>query len=140
MDFDEILKTLKEEYPHGHPDFIPMTLDEIRLHSLKNFDYAAGGDPLGNFERVGIIQSLYPNVDHSHPAVVALDYSLKQFDAAMHMIDQGYEGEVENIETRLRDVTIYSKLARILFYRYPIVAWLAKKKAKREREKAERAG
>jgi len=99
---------------HGHPDFYKMTEDEITLHSEKNKDYAQGGDPLGNFKRVGVILSQYPGLNPSNPAVTALVYMLKQLDAALWMLSQKYEGQVENVDTRLRDVHVYAKLARIL--------------------------
>ncbi|MCK9524506.1 MAG: hypothetical protein M0R49_01070 [Limnochordia bacterium] len=113
-DFCEVEKKLDELYPHGSPEFIPMCLEEMELHSAKNADYAKGGDPLGNFKRVANILSNYPNLDPSDPMVVCIIYALKQFDAALWMKSQGYDGEVENIDTRLRDVHVYAKIARIL--------------------------
>ena len=104
---------MSKEY-HGHPDFYKITQEEIELHSSKNKDYAQGGDPLGNFKRVASILSLYPGLKPSTPIVVALIYALKQLDAALWMLSQGYEGKVENIDTRLQDVHVYMKLARIL--------------------------
>jgi hypothetical protein len=99
---------------HGHPKFYDLTKEEIELYSAKNKDYAQGGDPLGNFKRVSAIKSLYPNLKWDSPTGVALGYMLKQLDAAFWMLAQGYEGEVENVDTRLRDVHIYIKIARIL--------------------------
>lgn len=98
----------------GHPDFIDMTLKELELHSAKNKDYAGSGDPLGNFKRVAKTLGQYPNLDLSKPEVVALVYMMKQLDAALWMLCQGYEGKVENVDTRLTDVHVYAKLARIL--------------------------
>lgn len=98
----------------GHPDFYKLTEDEIKLHSEKNSDYARGGDPLGNFNRVSAIKCLYPGLPWDSPAGVALGYMLKQLDAAFWMLAKGYEGSVENIDARLRDVHVYVKLARIL--------------------------
>ena len=98
---------------HGHPDFYTMTEQELKLHSEKNKDYAQGGDPLGNFKRVAHILSAY-DLDLSKPEVVAIVYMMKQLDAALWMLSQGYEGEVESVDTRLQDVHVYAKLARIL--------------------------
>lgn len=98
----------------GSPVFVELTQDELRLHSEKNADYAKGGDPLGNFKRVSTILGLYPKLKLDDPVVVALTYMMKQLDAALWMLAKEYEGEVENIDTRLRDVHIYAKLARIL--------------------------
>lgn len=98
----------------GHPYFLLMTEDEVRLHSEKNKDYAQGGDSLGNFKRVASILANYPNLDLAKPEVVALVYMMKQLDAALWMLCQDYEGETENVDTRLRDVHVYAKLCRIL--------------------------
>lgn len=105
---------MKKTNFHGHPDYLALTEDELKLHSAKNQDYAKGGDPLGNFKRVASILSNYPGLDPSNPVVVDIVYALKQLDAALWMLCQGYEGEVEDIDSRLRDVHIYIKIARIL--------------------------
>ena len=99
----------------GHPKFKQLTEEEIKTHEEKNADYAGGkGDPLGNFHRVAKIFSLYPGLDLSNPTVVAEVYKMKQIDSILWMLSQGYEGKVETIGKRLADVSIYSKLARIL--------------------------
>jgi hypothetical protein len=98
----------------GHPLFKKLTEEELALHESKNTDYAKGGDPLGNFKRVGSILSLYPGLDLSKPICVALVYMLKQLDAALWMLSQGYEGKVENIDSRLQDVHVYAKIARVI--------------------------
>ena len=110
----DAINTLVEELSGGHPEFIKMTLDELLLHNAKNKDYAQGGNPLGNFDRVGSILALYPGLNPGDPTVVSLIYMFKQLDAALWMLSQGYEGDVENIDTRLRDVHVYAKLARII--------------------------
>jgi len=97
---------------HGHPMFYQLTQEEIELHSAKNKDYAQGGDPLGNFKRVSEILGIW-GFDIP-PELVALIYALKQQDAYMWMLSQGYEGEVETIDKRMQDDHIYKKLARIL--------------------------
>jgi len=99
---------------YGHPMFYELTDAEKELHSAKNKDYAHGGDPLGNFNRVSNILGQYPNLDMSNPVNVAMVYALKQLDAALWMLNVGYDGEVESIGTRLRDVSVYMKLAIIL--------------------------
>lgn len=105
---------LRSLYPHGHPMFTELTLDELRLHSDKNYDYAHGGDPLGNFKRVSRIKQIYPNIDWTTPAAQAIDYSLKQIDAVLYQLDKGYEGQVEGIDSRAADVHVYWKIFRIL--------------------------
>lgn len=110
----KIVDKIKAEFPSGHPDFVDMTMDELDLHNKKNYDYAHGGDPLGNFNRVSTICSLYNGLDLSNPAVVAFVYALKQIDASLWMLCQGYEGNVEGMDERLRDIHTYIKLVRIL--------------------------
>ena len=99
----------------GHPMFKELTEEEVQLHSIKNRDYTGeSGDPLGNFKRVASIFAQYPKLNLGDPTVVALVYMFKQLDAALWMLSEGYEGTTENIDTRLRDVHVYTKLARIL--------------------------
>jgi len=113
--FDQVEKTLRELAPGGHDKFIPYALYEIMLHAAKNRDYTKGGDPLGNFNRVAKILSMYPGLDMGQPYNVALVYMLKQLDAVMWMFSQKYEGEVEGVAERIQDISVYSKLMRILF-------------------------
>ena len=95
-------------------DYEELTKQELELYRKKNEDYAKGGSPFGNFERVASILSLYPKLNLAQPRVVAMVYMLKQLDAALWMLSEGYEGEIENIDTRLTDVHVYAKLARLL--------------------------
>jgi hypothetical protein len=111
---DAAFAALRHLYPHGHPDFLPACLEEIKLHSRKNHDYAAGGDALGNFKRVAAILEMYPGLDLAHPAIVALVYAMKQVDATLWMLSNGHEAQVEGIRDRLQDVSVYAKLARIM--------------------------
>lgn len=114
MELNDVKDLLKKEFPYGHPDFVDITLDEVDLHSKKNKDYTLGGDPLGNFHRVANLLSNYPKLNLSKPEVVALVYMLKQLDAVLWMWSQGYDGEVEGAQERLRDIHVYTKLMRIL--------------------------
>ncbi len=91
-----------------------LTQQELELYRKKNKDYTQGGSAFGNFERVSSILSLYPKLNLSNPRVVAIVYLMKQLDAALWMISEGYEGEVENIDTRLTDVSVYAKIVRLL--------------------------
>ena len=106
---------LRSLFPHGHPRFVSLSLMEMELHSAKNDDYAGGGDPLGNFRRTARILSNYPGLDPSDPTVVAMLLLMKQFDASMWLLSQGKGGAVENVGTRLADVTVYAKLAQLLW-------------------------
>jgi hypothetical protein len=105
---------LKKKYPHGHSRFIDLVLDEIRLHSDKNHDFAKGGNPLGNFNRVGAIFDLYPGLKPGDPVVVAISFILKQLDASLWMYSQGTKAKVEGHAERWRDIAIYAKIISIL--------------------------
>lgn len=115
-DFEEreIIRLIRKQNPHGHPQFIPITLEEIELHSKKNHDYAAGGDPLGNFTRVSMILSQYPNLDLSDPAIVAMVYMLKQLDAYLWAKSNGHDLKVEGVDGRLADISVYAKIVRCM--------------------------
>jgi hypothetical protein len=108
---DELLDELKAEFPHGHPEFLPMLLEKMKLHSDKNHDYARGGNPLGNFERVAKILGQYPGLDLSDPVVVMLVYALKQVDATLWGLSQKIEQKVEGPIERLGDVLVYAGIA-----------------------------
>ena len=91
-----------------------MSEEEVRLHDRKNHDYAAGGDPLGNFYRVSTILGLYPGIDLSNPAVIPLIFAMKQIDAVLWMHSNKHTAEVEGKVDKLKDISIYTKLSRIL--------------------------
>jgi hypothetical protein len=112
------MQTLRTQYPHGHPDFLPKLIAEAKLHSDKNKDYAGGGDPLGNFTRVAAICALYPGLTPSNPATVAIIYALKQIDQILWSLSRGYEGNIEGVEARAQDVSVYFTLADILHKEY----------------------
>lgn len=114
MDKEGTLKTiesvLREMFPNGHPDFIRMCLDEVVLHSEKNHDYAQGGDPMGNFNRVANILAQYPGLDISKPEIVAVIYMLKQLDAALWLMAKGHMAKIETPAVRFRDMSVYAKI------------------------------
>ena len=110
----DIASILSGEFPHGHSGFIPLTLKEIELHSDKNYDYAHGGDPLGNFQRVGELLRLYPGLQVSDQRVVALIYLLKQLDQVLWSLSRGHEGKLEGLIPRLLDVSVYAKLIALM--------------------------
>ena len=115
MNRKKIEHDLRVEYPHGHSDFIPMTLDEMSLHSSKNFKYAFGGDPLGNFNRVSALMKMYPKVDWAQPLCVALIYFLKQLDSVLWMLNSGHDpSAVEGMDACLGDISVYSKIMRLI--------------------------
>jgi hypothetical protein len=113
-DYKGIMETLHEFYPNGHPDYIPDMVKLMELHSKKNYDYAHGGDPLGNFDRVAEHFKMYPNLKNSDRVVVAITYAFKQIDAILHALDVGYNPEVDSLDARFQDVVVYFELARIM--------------------------
>ncbi len=98
----------------GHPRFYELTGHEEDMHSAKNRDYAGGGRPMGNFERVAKFLEMYPGFPFATPAGVGIVYMMKQLDAAMWLLCTGREGEVEGIADRLGDISVYAKLIRIM--------------------------
>lgn len=103
---------MKEKEFHGHPDFLKLTEDELQLHSEKNRDYARGGSPLGNFERVSdMLERWGYNIP---PRDVAFIFMMKQLDAVGNMLGQNYEGQTESMNSRLMDISVYAKLMIIL--------------------------
>jgi hypothetical protein len=109
-DEEQFVKALRVVFPHGHEDFLPTTIAEMELHSVKNHDYAKGGDSLGNFNRVAAILALYPGLDLSDRRVVALAYALKQLDAVLWGLCKKIAHKVEGINERLGDISIYAKI------------------------------
>jgi len=95
-------------------DYEQLTAQELDLYKAKNNDYTQGGDTYGNFKRVSAILSLYPKLKLSNPQVIAMIYLMKQLDATLWMLSEGYEGKVESIDTRLTDVSVYAKIIRLL--------------------------
>ena len=109
-----ILDILRKVCPFGDFRFYELVLEEAILHSEKNHDYASGGHPLGNFNRVATILGLYPKLRLSDPEVVALVYLLKQFDAVLWGLSERIEHRVEGFSPRLRDISVYSKIIDLL--------------------------
>ncbi len=124
-DYDEIViqenvssealyAALRGLFPHGHRSFIPMLIEQMELHSRKNHDYASGGDPLGNFDRVSKILALYPGLKLADPSIVAVIYMLKQLDAALWLKSNGHRAVVQGSDERWADVSVYSNIIRII--------------------------
>jgi hypothetical protein len=112
---EAILNELRYRFPNGHPSFIPLTLEELQLHSDKNHDYALGGSPTGNFERIAHILSLYPGLDFADPIVVCLVSMMKQLDAILWGLAKKIKTKVEGLDGRFADVGVYVKIARCMW-------------------------
>lgn len=110
-EIENALQALRAACPHGHPKFVEVVGRAVELHKNKSHDYAKGGSPLGNFERVSKILSLYPNLPLSDPTVVMLLYMLKQFDAILWSFSQDIAAKVEGRLPRLGDMLVYSAIA-----------------------------
>lgn len=108
-----ITSYFRSAFPNGHPAFLPTLLKMARLHSDKNHDYAGGGDPLGNFNRVAAILKQYPGFPVDSPTGVKLVYALKQVDAVLWGLSQKIDHKVEGLEGRLMDIAVYMLLALI---------------------------
>jgi len=107
-------KELDELRLYGDPRFYTMLDEMAELHSNKNHDYAAGGDPLGNFKRVANILSQYPGLNPSDPTVVALTYAMKQLDASLTLLSTGLTAKVEGFRDRMKDVAAYAMLSMLI--------------------------
>lgn len=110
MNEDKIIKLLREAFPHGHPDFVPLQLSKMKLHSIKNKRYAHNGPPLGNFERVANIMNMYPNFPVCDPRGAAVMYMMKHFDALLW--DFCKVGTMSN--ESLGDISVYIDIIRCM--------------------------
>ena len=110
-EIENAIQALREACPYGHPRFVELLADAAKLHSDKNHDYAAGGSPLGNFERVATILSLYPHLPLNNRTMVMILYMMKQFDAVMWSFSQNIEPKVEGRVSRLKDLFVYAGMA-----------------------------
>ena len=113
MNITKVTMDLTKEFKGGHPGFVPLAVQEMVTHANKNVEYTKGGDPLGNAKRVANILSNYPKLDIGSPTTVYLIYMMKHLDAILHMLSEGYEGSIEDIDSRLLDVGVYTKLIRL---------------------------
>jgi len=110
----EIINKLRELFPDGDPEFVELAIKEMDLYSRKNHDYSGNELPFGNFQRVACILSLYPGLEVSDSVVVSLIYLLKQLDAVLRLKASKTAAKVEGIDSRLADIGVYAKIARIM--------------------------
>ncbi len=110
----DALRKLKDLFRNGHKRFVEILIEEARLHDEKNHDYAHGGSPFGNFERVAAILQLYPGFPYDRREGVCLIYALKQLDAIMWGLSKKIEHKVEGMPARAGDISVYSKIFRIM--------------------------
>jgi hypothetical protein len=111
---ESVEKQMRETFPHGHPEFLPTVLAQLKLHSEKNHDYASGGKPTGNFDRVSATLKLYPKLNIADPRVVALVYMMKQLDAVLWGLNENIEHKVEGLNGRLDDIAVYANIVQCM--------------------------
>jgi len=105
----------KNKY-HGHPDFYKLTEEEIELHNKKNYQYASAKDPLGNFNRVGVLcRKVMLNPDIPDNLKIGMVLMAKQIDAVYDIIGEGKQNTVESVEDKFRDISVYSKINHIMY-------------------------
>ncbi len=119
---EHLADELRRCFPHGHPRFVELIAKALQLHDLKNHDYAKGGKPTGNFDRVAAILKLYPNFPYDHPAGVAAVYMLKQLDALLWGMSRRIEHKVEGTLGRTQDLGVYPHLIQINLEETPLEA------------------
>lgn len=98
----------------GHPKFYEYAAEEVNLHDAKNREYATTDNPLGNFHRSGrlIAKLLKPGVS---PALAScLIFMAKQVDGVYEIVGEGKTDTVEGLDDKLKDISVYCKIARIL--------------------------
>jgi len=98
-------------------NFVKFCEEEIELHKKKNLEYNGTefGDNYTAIRRVSVIKQLYPNTDWSTPEGIACTYMLKQLDAVFSLLERGEDGKIENIKSRLMDVSAYIKIISALY-------------------------
>jgi hypothetical protein len=57
---------------------------------------------------------MYPSLDMSDAAIVAMVYTLKQLDAYLWLKSNGHKAKSEGMSARLRDISVYVKLIDII--------------------------
>lgn len=88
----------------------------MELHDKKNRNYAGGGSPLGNFQRVASIMSNYPNIPHGNPASALVGMVLKQIDNVLWAMNTGRFYSEASIDEHLADIAVYMVILRCIRY------------------------
>ena len=101
---------------YGHKDFYKLLEEEKQLHNDKNYQYASGDDPLGNFRRVGqLCHKILNNPNVPDELKVAMVNMAKQIDGVYDIIGEGKKNTIESVEDKFRDISVYSKICIILY-------------------------
>ena len=95
---------------YGHPKFNKFMKEQMRLHSIKNYQYAGMGNPLGNFARVAEIMKQYPNFDNRRPEATVMMYILKHFDRIMWDLCSGKF----LADDAIADIAVYMTILRCI--------------------------
>ena len=113
-ELEKLIEDLKKGKYYGHPMFYRIMLEELKLHSDKNKQYATQNNPLANFQRTGrlVRKLLKPNIN---PALAsAMILMSKQIDAVYEMVGEGKKNTVEELEDKFKDISIYANLCIII--------------------------
>ena len=104
----------KEKKYFGHPEFYRILNELADLHSRKNYQYSTSKDPLSNFKSVGKMAEKLFKPGINVPLATALVYLSKQYDGVINIVGEGKKNTVEDLEDKLKDISIYAILAIIL--------------------------
>lgn len=107
VDRYETLKKTLDKKRYGHPRFYELLDMEAKLHSRKAHDYASDEDALSNFRQVAAFIGV-------RPAQVALMFLATKFYRLQNLTARGNAPMNESVLDTLNDISIYSKLYRIL--------------------------
>ena len=104
----------KEKKYFGHPEFYRILNELADLHSRKNYQYSTSKEPLSNFKSVGKMAEKLFKPGINVPLATALVYLSKQYDGVINIVGEGKKNTVEDLEDKLKDISIYAILAIIL--------------------------
>ena len=109
------IDVLRASLPYGHPHFVGIAYDMMHLHNDKNRQYASGGHPLGNFQRVANIMRNYQNLEQGDPAVALIGMVIKQIDNILWSLDQKRFYKQEQVMAHLGDVAVYFTILQCMW-------------------------
>lgn len=101
-------------FPHGHPKFLDLAIQEIATHSQKNYGYAHGGAALGNFNRCARFMEMYPMFPYDKPWGFAFLLALKHIDALAWGMAGGHRSGTAMSEN-CTDTSVYMKIIECAF-------------------------
>jgi hypothetical protein len=109
-----MVKLLRKAFPNGSPKFYEIIIDICSLHNVKNAQYATKSDPLGNFKRVGNLESKLFKDGLSRPLAALLTLMAKQVDGVYEMFGESKKNCPDQLKDKLFDVACYSTLGLVI--------------------------